>query len=215
VNGKPSLTAARAELERALLSMDRLAAGRLLTETLPQGPLAGVEALLVPALEKIGRDWERGEVALSQVYMSGRISEELIEELLPLPPEAGSDGPVIAITMLHDYHLLGKRIVTSMLRANGLAVRDYGRTEVDELVERVRRDQVSILLVSTLMLSSALRVEDVIAGLRESGPAVKVAVGGAPFRFDEQLYLEVGADAYGRNASDALRLVSGWLEGGP
>ncbi len=212
---EPSLTAARAELERALLSMDRLAARRVLAETLAQGPLASVEALLVPALEKIGRDWEQGKVALSQVYMSGRISEELIEELLPLTPEGSSDRPIVAITMLHDFHLLGKRIVTSMLRANGLVVRDYGRTEVDELVERVRREQVSILLISTLMLSSALRVEDVITGLRESGPSVKVAVGGAPFRFDEQLYLEVGADAYGRNASDALRLVSGWLEGRP
>jgi methanogenic corrinoid protein MtbC1 len=192
--------------------MDRLAARKLLMPAPGRGAMASVEALMVPTLEKIGRDWESGTVALSQVYMSGRICEELIEELLPLPPEAAADQPTIAITMLHDYHLLGKRIVTSMLRANGLSVRDYGRTEVDELVGRVREDRVSILLISTLMLSSALRVEDVVTGLRGSGVSVKVAVGGAPFRFDEQLYQEVGADAYGRTASDALRIVSGWLE---
>ena len=41
-----------------------------------------MEKLVVPALERIGAGWEQGRVALSQVYMSGRICEELVDTLL-------------------------------------------------------------------------------------------------------------------------------------
>jgi len=36
---------------------------------------------------------------------------------------------------------------------------------------------------------------------------VKVIVGGAPFRFDSSLWKEVGADAFGYNASDAFDII--------
>lgn len=38
---------------------------------------------MVPALDRIGTGWENGTIALSQVYMSGRICEEVVDDLLP------------------------------------------------------------------------------------------------------------------------------------
>lgn len=203
---------AATDLERALLSMDRLAVRRAVESFGDDSPFATVDGVVVPALESIGARWERGDVALSQVYMAGRICEELLDTLLPLDPEQAARGPRIALTALHDFHLLGKRLVGSVLRANGFAVLDYGRTEVDELVERCRADRVEILLISTLMLSSALRVREVVDALKQAGGGVRVGVGGAPFRFDTQLWREVGADGFGRTASDALSLVRNWSE---
>ena len=195
--------------ERALVYLDRLAAQKIVTEASDSwSPVQLVEALVVPALERIGAGWEQGQVALSQVYMSGRICEELVDTILPHSSPTRKNQPKMAIAVLGDYHLLGKRIVYSVLRASGWELQDYGRVTVDELVSQVRRDGVKILLISVLMLPSALRVKDVRAKLNGMGSDVKIVVGGAPFRFDDRLWKDVGADAMGRNASEAVGIVT-------
>ncbi|MCF8039580.1 MAG: B12-binding domain-containing protein, partial [Desulfohalobiaceae bacterium] len=56
--------------EQALLVMDREQA-RAVVESGAAGlePVTFVEAVMVPALERIGAGWETGMVSLSQVYM--------------------------------------------------------------------------------------------------------------------------------------------------
>jgi len=91
------------EFERALLSLDRLGARRILLETGDAATrVQAVEQLVVPALERIGAGWERGRVALSQVYMSGRICEELVNHILPPADPRRQDQPKLAIAVLQD-----------------------------------------------------------------------------------------------------------------
>lgn len=204
-----------AELERALLALDRLRARALLSPTGdPTTAMARIEALLVPAMEHIGENWEQGQVALSQVYMSGRICEGLVDALLPAAGSGRKDQPKLAVAVLEDYHLLGKRMVYSALRASGYALLDYGRIDVVPLAQRAVEDGVEVLLVSTLMLPSALRVGALRSELMRLGSPAKIVVGGAPFRLDERLWREVGADAAGTSAADAVAIVDR-LSGGP
>ena len=196
------------ELEEALLVLDRVRISDLLAQhTAAAEPLAVIETLIVPALEHIGTAWEAGRIALSQVYMSGRLCEELVNTLLPPVETIRAMSPTIAITVLEDYHLLGKRMVYSVLRASGYPVCDYGRTDIDALVERVRTDGTDVLLVSVLMLHSALHIRELRTRLDAASCRTRIVVGGAPFRFDERLWQEVGADAMGRTAADAITLV--------
>ncbi|MEO5348696.1 MAG: cobalamin-dependent protein [Magnetococcus sp. YQC-3] len=214
----------RADLEsilppfrEALEAYDVPRAESLFQLALTLGPPAlMVEALLVPTLEAIGYAWEEGEVALSQIYMSGRLCEKLVEALPVSSVHAQeSSPPRQAIAVLNDYHLLGKRIVYSMLRASGIPLHDYGRVTTQELVERVISDGVTLLLISTLMLPSALQVRDVRNAFDSRNVKVHIVVGGAPFLFDHALWQEVGADAMGRNASDAIRITRQWMENKP
>jgi methanogenic corrinoid protein MtbC1 len=201
--------------ERALLTVDRLEAIKIfnkLIKPVTGTPFQYLEKLIIPVLERIGEGWKHGRVALSQVYMSGRICEELVDTILPPGSLARRNKQNIAITVLEDYHLLGKRIIYSALRASGFDIRDYGRMEVDELCRRVKDDRIRVLLISTLMLSSALRVKELRVRLKELAPEtgdhVKIIVGGAPFRFDDQLWREVGADVVGSNTFDAVNIIS-------
>lgn len=198
------------EFERALLSLDRSMAMALLTESRAGlSPIQLVEMLVVPALERIGVGWEEGRVALSQVYMGGRICEELVDTILPPADPNRTVDPKVAIAVIEDHHRLGKRVVYSALRASGFELLDYGHgVHVDDLVDRVLRDGVRILLISALMLRSALRVRDVRYRLHKSGSDVRIVVGGAPFSLDDQLWIDVQADAVGRNAIDAVRIVT-------
>jgi methanogenic corrinoid protein MtbC1 len=195
--------------ENALLSLDRLTAQRIISEKSKDLPITSLlETFIVPSLDNIGRAWEEGRVALSQVYMSGRICETLVDSFLPPGDARRIQQPTIAITVLEDYHLLGKRIVYSSLRASGFELFDYGHRDMDTILEQVEKDKVEILLISVLMLRSALRVRDLVARLKKSPRQVKVVVGGAPFRFDPNLWQEVSADAMGANAADAINIVT-------
>jgi len=197
------------QLERALLALDRVAVGRMLAEVAgATSPLAGIERLVVPVLERIGAGWDEGRVSLSQVYMSGRLCEELVDAILPAADATRKSIPPMAIAALEDYHLLGLRVVYSALRASGFALLNYGRTDLDALVARVKADQIRILLISALMLPSALRVKDLRTRLLAEGCSCRIVVGGAPFRFDDRLWQEVGADACGHTAAEAIATVT-------
>jgi methanogenic corrinoid protein MtbC1 len=192
----------------ALESLDRVEAEHIFQQALTRmTPIHAVEQVVVPALEQVGMAWEDGGVALSQVYMSGRFCEELVDKSLPPSDPDRKHQPRSAIVVLSDYHMLGKRIVYSVLRASGFELFDYGRMDVDELVERVLADKIRVLLISVLILPSALKVREVCARLKAANSEVKVVVGGAPFLFDDQMWREVGADAMGRSASDAVDIV--------
>ena len=206
---KPGHSPLLEEMENALLAVDRVKAGRLVKESCKNSsPFTCLETLVVPALEEVGRRWEQGDVALSQVYMSGRICEEIVDTMLPQGDSRRVDQPKMAIAVLEDHHTLGKRIVLSVLRAGGYELADYGHgITADELVRRVTGDRVRILLISTLMLPAALHAKEAIAQIKKDLPGTKVIVGGAPFNFDPQLWKEIGADAFGRTASDTLHLV--------
>ena len=201
------------ELTLALLSVDRIKVKEILTKPYPgHSPYSVVEKLVVPALEVIGAGWEGGVYSLSQVYMSGRICEEVVDLILPSTDNTRRFQPKMAICVLEDYHLLGKRIVYSVLRASGFELANYGHMDIEGLIKQVLQDKIEILLISVLMLPSALKVKDFRMRLDQAGMQTKIIVGGAPFRFDHQLWREVGADAFGETATEAVSIINRVIE---
>jgi len=167
-----------------------------------------VDQLIVPVLERIGNKWEKGSVALSQVYMSGKICEEIVDTLLPPGNPDRKNLPKMAIAVIEDNHALGKRMVYASLRAAGFDLLDYGQgLTVEDIADRTKKDGIRILLLSALMLRAALRIKDLVILLKKEHPGTRIIVGGAPFIFDPGLAREVGADAMARTASDAVALV--------
>lgn len=193
--------------ERSLLALDRQSARQVIESAAQkESALEVVNYLVTETLKRIGESWEKGKISLSQVYMSGVICEELIDELLPPSSPQRTDQPTMAIGVFEDFHMLGKRIILSTLRASGYELIDLGGGLVTkDLVQHVKDKEIRILLLSVLMLPSALRIQKLSEEL--SGLDVKLVVGGAPFRMDQQLCKAVGADAFGNDSNDALEIV--------
>ena len=212
--GENNMTDLTKDFMEALLALDRLAAKQILQDQTDRlAPTVFIEEVVVAALERIGAGWQAGTFALSQVYMAGRICEELIDEILPPRSPERKDRPKMAVCVLADHHKLGKVIVYSLLRASGFDLLDYDTIEVDDLVARVAKDRIEILLISVLMLPSALKVTQVREQLTAVGLDLKIIVGGAPFRFDDGLWREVGADAMCRSASEVVAVINEFMGG--
>lgn len=201
------------QFEQALLSADRVTAKDLFSRSDKSPSSIGViDAAIVPVMEHIGSEWEKGNVSLSQVYMSARICEELSDTITPSFDQSPENHPPIAIAVLEDYHILGKKIVSAVLRASGFYFIDYHRVSVNELLRKLNKDKIEILLLSVLMFPSALKIKKLINEIKKQKSLPKIIVGGAPFRLDDQLWQQVGADAMGRSASDAVHLILNMID---
>ncbi len=195
-------------MREALLAVDQVQAEDILDGVAAQQPLDQVEGVLVPAMEGIGDGWEDGSVALSQVYMSARICEQLVRRINVEQEQLRFPQPHMAIAVLEDFHLLGKSIIHSMLHGAGYELQDFGRMDAESLAARVVDEEIQILLVSTLMLRAALRVPELRRRIEALGRNdIRIVVGGAPFRFDPELWTQVGADATAAGASELLPIV--------
>jgi methanogenic corrinoid protein MtbC1 len=204
---------ARERLLLALLASERLKAEGILNEMKDQvTPNEIVEQIVTPILEIIGQMWNKGDASLSQIYMSSRICEDFLDTIMPTESPLRKYQPKLAIATLDDYHTLGKMIVYATVRANGYAIVDYGTLNAKALSERVKMDGVEVLLVSTMMLRSALRVRDLRDFIDDDDKAPFLVVGGAPFVYDTSLWREVGADAGGLNSSDAINIINDYNE---
>jgi len=204
------------QAEAALLDLDLEALRGLVAEALTMNPeLEVFETLVTPALERIGRSWEDGDLALAQVYMASRLVERLVEEHLVAGLLAHRTQPPMAMAVLEDHHLLGKRLVLASLRMSGWLVADWGvASDPVHLAERAHAEGLGILLISTLMDRSARRVAEVVGTLKLLGASTRVVVGGAPFRLNPALCREVGAEATVAEASAVPALLAS-LVGAP
>ena len=109
-------------------------------------------------------------------------------------------------TVKGDIHDIGKNIVSMMLRGNGFKVVDIGiDSSFEKFIDAVKKENAQIVGMSALLTTTMIYMKTVIEKIKSENLSVKIMIGGAPVSkaFAEQ----IGADAYGKNASEAVRLA--------
>lgn len=192
----------------ALEGLERKTVLDLLTETFDAGGSYQLGELIQRVLEEVGRSWEQGRYSLAQVYMGGVICEEAVRKILPETLMENPSLPRVGTAVFLDYHGLGMKIVSSLVRSAGYPLRDAGLgAGVEEILAFVEEEKIQILLLSVLMLPSALAVKSLAEQMARRCPGVKIVVGGAPFRFNTELWREVGAHRMGRNGAEIFGIL--------
>ncbi len=200
----PQAAAAAAEMplgesiERGLTGRAAEAAKAAL-QTVP--PLELVNTELIPALDRVGKGFEKGTIFLPQLLMSAEAAKaafDVVKESMRGAPQR-SRGKIILATVKGDIHDIGKNIVKVLLENYGYQVIDLGK-DVDPAViaETAIREQVPLIGLSALMTTTVVSMEQTIRLLREKTPDAKIVVGGAVLT---QEYADaIGADCYARDA---------------
>ncbi|MFC1925729.1 corrinoid protein [Chloroflexota bacterium] len=117
-------------------------------------------------------------------------------------------GLIMIATVKGDLHDIGKNIVSILLRGAGYKVKDLGNDiDTETIIEAVRENQPQFLGLSALLVSTMTQMEDIIRSLTENGlrDKVKVIIGGAPVT--EGFAKKIGADGYGADGFDAVRVI--------
>jgi len=162
----------------------------------------------------IGERYEKHEYFLTELIMAGETMKAGLEPLLPYTETltAKLKGVVVMGTVQGDIHDIGKNIVVAFLTSAGFRVHDLGvDVPAEKFVEKAMETKAEIVGMSTLYTPFMPNMKAVIEALKKAGirDRVKVIVGGAPV--DESYAREIGADAYGRDAVEAVRICMKWV----
>lgn len=208
------------DLRDAVLYYDPDDARRLAQKALDNGvdPVVALEEGLARPLREIGDRFGTGEafitelIAAAQAMQAG--AEVLNQEIARRGATRKKVGTFLIGTVEGDIHSIGKNIVATMLSTAGFEVIDLG-TDVptETFVENVERHRPDILGLSALMTTTMTKQKEVIERLRQAGlrDKVKIIVGGAPVT--EDWVEEIGADACGLDALNAVDASLKLMEG--
>jgi len=192
---------------------------RVINEGLARGvdPLDAVEKGLAKGINKIGDDFAEEIVFLPELIMAADVMKAgmkiLDEKIKAGGKERKSLGKIVLGTIKGDIHDIGKSVVGAVLQANGFDVIDLG-IDVDEdtYIQAVIENNADCLGMSTLLTLPLMTMGEVIEKMNEKGlrRTVKVIVGGCPVT--QEFADEIGADAVGFDAKDAVKKVKRLLD---
>ena len=210
-NGQPdglSLPGAMADLALAVEKGLKEQAGRAAELALETAqPLDVVNQCMIPALDLVGKKFEKGTLYLPQLLMSADAAKAAFEIIKSRMAGSGASrekkGKIIIATVRGDIHDIGKNIDKVLLENYSFDVIDLGRdVPPEKIVETALRENVRLVGLSALMTTTVPSMEETIRELRAKAPGVKVWVGGAVMTADYAE--EIGADAYCRDAMSSV-----------
>lgn len=201
------------ELSRLLLGEDPEAGLAWAEETL-KGDIGVTDffnLVFTPAMAAVGEKFGRMEIFLPELMDAAdrakRISEEVVQ---PMMAASDSDqelirGKIVMASVKGDLHDIGKNMVVLMLRVNGFEVFDMGVDVAPrDILDKAKEVEADIVGLSSLMTTSMPYMKECVE-LRDGFGLTgnfSVIVGGAPIT--AEYTAEIGADAFGKNAVEAV-----------
>ena len=166
-----------------------------------------VNGQIIPALDTVGRGFEKKTVYLPSLLMAAEAAKaafEPISSALAASPDKSKRLTVIMATVKGDIHDIGKNIVCLLLENYGFRVIDLGRdVPAEEIVSAAKEHCAAIVGLSALMTTTVGAMESTVKLLRKEAPLCKIIVGGAVL--NEEYSMKIGADKYAEDAMEAVR----------
>jgi len=171
--------------------------------------------LLEPALLEFGELWaSRTDISLAQGYIAAKIAADTLRKISD-SGEYSTEvteprGRVVIGNIEDDYHMLGRKLVGTMLSAAGWKVYDLGNDVLaEEFVDKAQEVGANIVGASAMMYSTASNISKLREEIDSRGLTgqLQLAVGGAVFLHRPELVEEIGGDGTARNAIEAIDLM--------
>ena len=187
VSSAPTAKAAAAvtNLDDAIIRGLKADAARLAKEALAtENELSLVEKHLIPALDKVGTDYERGVAFLPQLLGAAQAAQAVFsvirDSLAAKGGEPVKKGRIVIATVKGDIHDIGKNIVRTVLENYGYDVLDLGRDVPPEtVVDAVVKENIRLVGLSALMTTTLPSMEETVRQLHTLSNPPSIMVGGA------------------------------------
>jgi 5-methyltetrahydrofolate--homocysteine methyltransferase len=197
-------------ISQAVTEGEDVDAGRLVSDALALGlpPLDILQQGVIAGITQAGELWKVNEFFLPDVILA---ADAFKSAMTPLKPhledsDGGQHGRKYVIGVVEgDMHDLGKSLVIAMLQSAGFEVIDLGIDVCKkDFIEAIREHQPAVVGLGAYMTTTMLEMKEIIAELESQGlrQGVKVMVGGVPT--SQEFADEIGADAWGKDALDAI-----------
>ncbi len=203
--------AASLTLEEAVVRGLKADAARLAKTALEESDeVALVEGQLIPALDRVGADYEAGRAFLPQLLSAAGAAQAVFEVIKTSIAEKGGapvrKGRLAVATVQGDIHDIGKNIVKTVLENYGYETLDLGRDVAPEVIlETVEREKLPLVGLSALMTTTLPAMEATIRLLRTLPKPPVIFVGGAVVT--PEYARQMGADYYAKDARASVEIA--------
>lgn len=167
-----------------------------------------LDHILIPAINYVGELFDQQIYFLPQLISSAETMKMAIDNIEPLLEKnvGTAKGKVVIATVAGDVHDIGKNLVSLMLKNYGYEILDMGKdVPSSKIIQIAKEVDADIIALSALMTTTMLEMKEVIRLRNEEGIRSKVIIGGAVIT--ESYAYEIGADGYGKDAGDTVRMV--------
>ncbi|MCR5804042.1 MAG: homocysteine S-methyltransferase family protein [Clostridia bacterium] len=174
---------------------------------LDKTPLEIVSDSLIPALDKVGNDYDKGKIFLPQLMVSAETAKLVFDEIRKniKTDSSSTKGPIVIATVEADVHDIGKNIVKVVLQSYGFEVIDLGKdVKASVICDAVREHKPIAVGLSALMTTTVVYMRKTIEALKEQGLDVPTFVGGAVLTQD--VADQIGATYYAKDAMESVRI---------
>jgi MerR family transcriptional regulator, light-induced transcriptional regulator len=166
--------------------------------------------LLQPAQYEVGWRWEANEISVAQEHMVTAITQYVIAHLHSrLSPPTERRGRVVVTGVEGELHQIGGNMVADILESGGWDVRFLG-TELPhkDILRAVEKHKPHVVAISATMLYNLPKVAALTAEIRRIfGSEPRVVVGGGAFRTSPDAWRDLGADGFGKDLQDGIRVI--------
>jgi 5-methyltetrahydrofolate--homocysteine methyltransferase len=202
------------EIAHAVIAGDHNGVGALTRKAIDSGvePKLILDDGLIAGMNVIGERFRVHEIFLPDVLMAAKAMYAGMDLLKPLLVEEGipSNGKVVIGSVRGDLHDIGKNLVGIMLKGAGFDVIDLGHdVSPEKMVQTADAEGASVIGMSALLTTTMPAMGEVVE-LARAKP-IRTIVGGAPV--SQAFAKEIGADAYGFDAANAVVVVKELVEG--
>ncbi len=170
------------------------------------------------AMTLIGNRYDAGEYFLPELILAGDMMKQLGDLVKPKlggkAAQTKPSGKVVIGTVAGDIHDIGKDVVAFMLDVNNFEVHDLGvDVSKENFVERIREVKPDVVGMSGFLTMAFDQMKHTVDAITEAGlrNGVRVMIGGSIMNEEAAEY--VGADAYGADATTAVKLTKSWTGG--
>lgn len=200
-----------AAAKETMLKTDQAAACELMNKAIADGIDPGelLSEGYSAGIREVGDLFGRGRMFLPELMLAAdamkAVSEIVNEEVAKGGKEIEKKGVMILATVEGDVHDIGKGIVASLIKTQGIEVIDLGRdVPAAKIVEAAVENDADLIGTSALLTTTMGEMKVLEDLLKEKGlkDRFKTMIGGAPVT--DRFAKRIGANAYGEDASEAV-----------
>lgn len=161
---------------------------------------------------EVGRLWQMNQITVAQEHYITAATQLIMSHLYPYLFEGSrKDKSIVVLCVNGELHELGARMVADFFEMEGWNSYYLGaNTPVLSVLKMLKDVNAQALAISVTMTYNISNVRNLISNVKRqlSDYKIKILVGGYPFNLVNDLWKEIGADAYGRNADEAVQTLN-------
>lgn len=169
-----------------------------------------IQNKLIPALDKVGADYEAGKAFLPQLLSSAQAAQGVFDVIKSSLARKGGQsvkkGKIAVATVKGDIHDIGKNIAKTILENYGYDVFDLGKDiSPEDICNAVKENNIGLVGLSALMTTTLPSMEKTVKMLHALPNKAVVWVGGAVVT--EDYAKKIGADYYAKDARQSVEIA--------